>query len=45
MYRELDRRSLNRMDRIILRSSIGTVFIYLIIGVFGYLTFVDKLDE
>ncbi|CDW85040.1 UNKNOWN [Stylonychia lemnae] len=45
MYRELDRRNLNRMDRIILRSSIGTVFIYLIIGIFGYLTFVDKIQE
>lgn len=45
MYKELDRRSLNRMDRIMLRSSVGIVFIYLIIGIFGYLTFVDRVED
>eukprot|EP00347_Sterkiella_histriomuscorum_P013193 403365653 len=45
MYKELDRRSLNRMDRIILRSSYGIVLIYLVIGIFGYLTFSDKISK
>ncbi len=41
LYRELDRRSLNRMDKVMYRSSVGSVLIYLLAATVGYLTFSD----
>jgi amino acid permease len=33
------------MDRIVYRASIGGVFVYLLVGIFGYATFADKVKE
>ena len=41
IYYELERRNLKRMSSVLWRGSIGAVITYAIIGVFGYLIFVD----
>jgi len=43
LYYELTRRNTRRMDKVLYRGSAGAVFVYLIIGVFGYLTFADRV--
>ena len=40
-YKELERRSLSRMDKVVGRASVAMIGVYLPIGVFGYLTFAD----
>ena len=32
------------MDKIVIRASMGIVIIYMLVGVFGYLTFADQLS-
>lgn len=44
-YRELKKRSLSRMDKVIVRASAGMMLVYIPIGVFGYLTFADNLEN
>lgn len=45
IYEELQRKSERRMDKVILRASFGGVFIFILIGVFGYATFSHQVDE
>ena len=45
IYRELQRRSEKRMEKVVFRGSSGAVIIYIIAGVFGYLTWVTHPDE
>jgi len=44
-YKELKRRSLRRMDRILFKSSTLMITIYIFVGIAGYLTFADKLES
>lgn len=44
-YKELNRRRVAKMDKVLIRASTVILLIYLPIGVFGYLTFADKLDS
>ena len=44
-YKELHRRSITRMDKVIKRASAAMIFVYIPIGVFGYLTFADNLQD
>lgn len=41
IYYELERRNLKRMSSVLWKGSFGAVATYVIIGVFGYLIFVD----
>src|SRR5690349_20640913 len=41
IYYELERRNLKRMSSVLVKGSVGAVATYCIIGVFGYLIFVD----
>ena len=45
IYRELQRRSEQRMEKVVFRGSSGAVVIYVIAGVFGYLTWVSHPVE
>ena len=36
---ELNRRTFDRMTKIVVRGSMGGVFVYLLVGIFGYATF------
>jgi hypothetical protein len=33
------------MEKVVLRGSLGSVFVYIIAGIFGYVTFADKARE
>lgn len=33
------------MDKIVMRASWGSIIIYLLVGIFGYLTFADNIEE
>lgn len=33
------------MDRVIVRTSVGVIIVYFIVGVTGYLTFADRVNE
>ena len=41
-YKELQRRSESKMDKVIKRSSTAMLLVYIPIGIFGYLTFADS---
>ena len=45
IYQELDRRNHKRMSAVVRRGSIGAIFLYASVGVFGYLTFLNKKEE
>lgn len=45
IYYELERRNQKRMSKVVSRGSIGGIFIYASVGIFGYLTFVNNEDE
>lgn len=43
-YRELNHRRVAKMDKVVIRASTGMLLVYLPVGIFGYLTFADKLE-
>lgn len=45
IYKNLERRNFKRMEKVILRGSYGAVFLYILIAVFGYLTFTDRPEQ
>jgi len=45
IYTELNNVSLKRMNKVLIRGSIIAVLLYIVSGVFGYLTFVDRPAE
>ena len=45
IYKNLENRNLERMGKVLLRASYGAVFLYIIIAVFGYLTFVGNSEQ
>lgn len=45
IYKNLERRNLRRMGKVLYRGSYGAVLLYIIIAVFGYLTFVGKNEQ
>jgi amino acid permease len=44
-YKELHKRSILRMNKVVRRASVCMLFVYVPIGVFGYLTFADNLTN
>ena len=42
IYMELNNKSLKRMDKVLTRGSIICIVIYIVVGIMGYATFVDK---
>ena len=48
IYMELERKTVKRMDKVVLRGSLGAVVLYIVVGIFGYWTFstdVSQLSE
>jgi amino acid permease len=45
IYKNLERASFRRMEKVVLRGSYGAVFLYMLIAVFGYLIFSQDNDE
>lgn len=43
-YKELNNRCVLKMNKVVVRASKYMMIIYLIIGIFGYLIFSDKLE-
>lgn len=39
IYVELTKRTYDRMDKIVIRGSMGNVLVYVVVGIFGYATF------
>jgi amino acid permease len=44
-YKELKSRNMTIMDKVLGKASFAMVFVYITIGIFGYLTFSDNLEE
>ncbi|TNV85592.1 hypothetical protein FGO68_gene1283 [Halteria grandinella] len=44
-YKELNRRSISRMDKVVKRASTAMILVYVPMGIFGYLTFADNLGQ
>jgi len=42
IYYELERRNYKSMSKVVSYGSIGAVILYIMVGIFGYLTFVDR---
>ena len=45
VYKNLENRNLRRMEKVVLRGTNGAVIIYIMIAVFGYLTFVNNEEQ
>jgi amino acid permease len=45
IYKNLENRNLKRMEKVVLRGSYGAVFLYVLIAVFGYLTFAGNEEQ
>lgn len=45
IYKNLENRNLKRMEKVVLRGSYGAVFLYILIAVFGYLTFAGNEEQ
>lgn len=45
IYKNLDNRNIERMEKVLLRGSYGAVFLYILIAVFGYLTFANNDEQ
>lgn len=41
LYEELKEKDYHSMEKVVLRGSLGAVFLYILAGVFGYLTFAN----
>ena len=41
IYVELERRNAKQMSKVLIFGTIGAVILYIIVGVWGYVTFVD----
>jgi amino acid permease len=44
-YRELKKRSLDQMDQVVISASVAMILVYIVVGLFGYLTFSDSLES
>ena len=44
IYKELERKNHRRMSKVVKRGSIGAIFLYASVGIFGYLTFYNRPD-
>lgn len=44
IYFELERRNYHTMSRVLIKGTIAAVILYALIGIFGYLTFIDNPD-
>lgn len=42
IYKNLEKRNLSRMEKVLIRGTYSSVILYLMIAVFGYLTFVNN---
>lgn len=42
IYSELEKRHESKMSRVVRKGTWGAVWLYAIVGVFGYLTFIDN---
>ena len=42
IYFELERRNYHTMSRVLIKGTISAVILYALIGIFGYLTFMDN---
>ena len=45
IYKNLENRNMKRMEKVLLYGSSGAVFLYILISVFGYLTFVNNSEQ
>jgi amino acid permease len=45
IYKNLERPNFRRMEKVVLRGSYGAVFMYILIAVFGYLTFAGDSEQ
>ena len=45
IYYELEKRNMKRMSKVLAKGSIGAVFTYVIVGIFGYLIFVNRPES
>ena len=44
IYTELERRNSKQMSKVLIFGTVGAVILYIIVGVWGYVTFVDQPD-
>ena len=41
IYTELEKRNASQMSKVLIAGTVGAVILYIIVGVWGYVTFVD----
>ena len=45
IYKNLENRNMRRMEKVVYLGSFGAVFLYVLIAVFGYLTFTNNPEQ